>query len=168
MVLNSDSDSDSDLLGDLDFGLPTPKLKIPTYSGRSSRRLGLDEPELRRPPREGKKNSKRPFSQLMETAQKNLDVEREIQEHKAYLEKADVEPAAVAKTLNEDTLKQAFHDDNDDDKANRLYKAMQRTNEVQAQTAFHFFEEVPKSTSAMPFPQKSLPDHGWTACFEGM
>lgn len=160
-------DSESDEFEELDFGLSAPKVKIPTYTGRPSRRIGFDEPELRRPPKESKKSGKRPFSKLMETAQKSLDIEREILKHKADLEKDDDLAAPVATTLDKDTLKQAINDDEDSDKADRLYKAMQRTNEVQVQTAYHFFEDTPKLTLLQHFPQQSLPDHGWTACFEG-
>jgi hypothetical protein len=152
---------------ELDFGLPAPKLETPTYRGRPTRRTNFDEPELRRPPKEGRKNAKRPFSQLMQTAQKNLDAERAIQEHKADLEKVDEEPARVASALDKDTLKQAIQDGEDSDQADRLYKAMQRTDAVQAQTAYHFFEDTPGPALIPPFPQASLPNHGWTACFEG-
>ncbi|KAL1600993.1 hypothetical protein SLS59_005659 [Nothophoma quercina] len=166
VVLNSDSDSDS--MEELDFGLPKPKLelKAPTYTGRPTRRTNLDEPELRKPPREGRKDTKRPFSQLMATAQKNLDAERAIQEHKADLEKVDEEAAPIASALDKDTLKQAIQDGEDSDQADRLYKAMQRTDAVSAPTAYHFFEDVPNVSLISPFPQQSLPNHGWTTCFE--
>ncbi|KAF2629724.1 hypothetical protein BU25DRAFT_408991 [Macroventuria anomochaeta] len=164
VVLNSDSDSDS--MGELDFGLPAPKLKIPTYTSRSTRRTGFDEPQLRRPPKAGRHSGKRSFTQLMETAQKNLDTERKIQERKAALEKEDEQPAPVATTLDKSTLKHAIQDGDDSDQADRLYKAMRRTNGVQAQTAYHFFEDTPDLSSIPSFPQRSLPDHGWTACFE--
>lgn len=167
VVLNSDSDSDS--MEELDFGLPKPKLelKAPTYTGRPTRRTNLDEPELRKPPREGRKDTKRPFSQLMATAQKNLDAERAIQEHKADLEKVDEEAAPIASALDKDTLKQAIQDGEDSDQADRLYKAMQRTDAVSAPTAYHFFEDIPNVSLISPFPQQSLPNHGWTTCFEG-
>ncbi|XPS72097.1 hypothetical protein M3J09_004267 [Ascochyta lentis] len=164
VVLNSDSDSDS--LEELNFGLPAPKLKVPTHTARPSRRIGLDEPELRRPPKEGRRNTKRPFSQLMETAQKNLDAEREIQERKADLERVEEQTASLTTTLDENTLKQAINDAERPDQADRLFKAMQRTNETQAQTAYHFFEDIHHPSLKQPFPQQSLPDHGWAACFE--
>lgn len=164
-MLNSDSDSDS--MGELDFGLPASQPKIPTHTGRSTRRTGFEEPELRRPPKSNRKNGKRPFSQLLETAQKSLDTERQIQEHKAALEKAEEQVAPVASALDKNALKQAIRDDTDPDQADRLLKAMQRTNEVQAQTTYHFFEDTHGGSSLLPFPQRSLPDHSWTACFEG-
>lgn len=169
VVLNSDSDSDSDSMGELDFGLPAPKPKPVMHTGRTSRRTGLDEPELRKPPKSAKnKNTgKRSFNQLLETAQKNLDTERTIQERKADLDKVDEQPALAATNIDKSTLKHAMQDGDDSDQAERLYKAMQRTNEVQAHTAYHFFEDAPSLSLIPPFPQRSLPDHGWTACFEG-
>lgn len=165
VVLNSDSDSDS--MGELDFGIPAPKPKPQTFTSRSSRRLVIDEPELRKPPKSAKNSNKRSFHQLLEAAQKNLDTERTIQERKADLEQADEQPAPVATSIDKTTLKQAIQDGQDSDQADRLYKAMQRTNEVQAQTAYHFFEYAPSLALVPPFPQHSLPDHGWTACFQG-
>lgn len=168
VVLNSDSDSDS--MEELDFGLPAPKpLKIPTYTGRTTRRTAFeDEPELRRPPKAARNNGKRSFNQLMETAQKNLDTERKIQERKAELAKVEEEESVPAAThLDKYTLKQAIQVGDDSDQADRLYKAMQRTNEVRAHTAYHFFEDTPNPSLVPLFPEKSLPDHGWTACFAG-
>ncbi|UPX15930.1 uncharacterized protein EKO05_0006361 [Ascochyta rabiei] len=164
VVLNSDSDSDS--MAELDFGLPAPKLKIQTHTGRPSRRTGRGEQELRRPPKEGRKSAKRPFSQLMETAQKNLDAEREIQERKADLERVEEQTAPVPTALDKDTLEQAINDAEDPDQADRLFKAMQRTNQARAQTAYHFFGDTHQLSMVPSFPQKSLPDRGWTACFE--
>lgn len=166
VVLNSDSDSDS--VGDIDFGIPAPKPKPATLSSRSSRRTAVAEPELRKPPKSAKTTGKRSFSQLVETAQKNLDTERLIQEQKAGLDKVDEQPAPVAIPLDKNTLKHAMQDGEDSDQADRLYKAMQRTNEVQTQTSYHFFEAAPSMSLMPPFPKRSLPDHGWTACFQGM
>lgn len=170
-VLNSDSDSD--FLEELDFktGPPVPKLpKLPTHTGRTTRRTALeDEPELRRPPKAARNNGKRSFNQLMETAQKNLDTERKIQERKAELVKVeeDEERASATKDLTKDTLKEAIQAGDDSDQADRLYTAMRRTNEVRALTAYHFFEDTPNLPPIPPFPKTSLPDHGWAACFAG-
>jgi hypothetical protein len=58
VVLNSDSDSDS--MEELDFGIPAPKPSIPTYTGRPTRsRLTIEEPELRRPPKSARSIGKR-------------------------------------------------------------------------------------------------------------
>ncbi|KAF3048299.1 hypothetical protein E8E12_011650 [Didymella heteroderae] len=169
-VLNSDSDSDS--LGELEFnvGPPAPKPpRIPTHTGRTTRRTAFeDEPELRRPPQAVRNNGKRSFNQLMETAQKNLDTERKIQERKAELAKIEDEEERGSATadMNRDTLKQAIQAGDDSDQADRLYTAMRRTNEGRALTAYHFFEDAPSLSLISPFPERRLPDQGWTACFK--
>lgn len=111
----------------------------------------------------------------METAQKNIETDRKIQEStealersRADLKKLHEQPSSAATKLDKDTLKHALPDDNDSDEADRLYKAVQRTNEVQAQTAYHFFDHSPDLSLVPPFPHQSLPDQGWTVCFEGM
>lgn len=166
VVLNSDSDSDS--MGELDFGLPTPKLKVPTYSGRPTRsRVLLEEPELRRPSKATRSTGKRSFNRLMETAQKNIDTEKRIQERKADLERVVEQPTSVNLNLDKHALKQAIQDEEGSDQADRLYKAMQRTNEAHTHTAYHFFEHQPDISIVPTFPLQSLHDHGWTACLEG-
>lgn len=104
----------------------------------------------------------------METAQKNLDTERKIQERKAELANVekDEERLSAPTGLEKDTLKEVIQAGGDSDQADRLYMAMRRTNEVRALTAYHFFED-PSTLSREPsFPQKSLPNYGWAACFE--
>lgn len=166
VVLNSDSDSDS--MGELNFGLPTPKPQAPTYTGRPTRsKMSLDEPGLRKPPKSAKNTGKRFFNRLMETAQKNIDTEKKIQEHKADLEKIIEEPKSIPASIDKDALKQAIRDEEGSDQADRLYKAMQRTNEVHMQTAYHFFDHDPELSLRPSFPHRCLPDHGWVACFEG-
>lgn len=174
VVLNSDSDSDS--MEELDFGVPAPKPSIPTYTGRPTRsRLAVEEPELRRPPKSARSVGKRSSNKLMETAQKNIETEREIQEStkalersRADLKKMHEQPTLATTNIDKDTLKHALQDGNDSDGADRLYKAVQRTNEAQAQTVYHFFDQTPDLSLVSPFPHRSLPDHGWTVCFEGM
>ncbi|KAF1929333.1 uncharacterized protein M421DRAFT_100445 [Didymella exigua CBS 183.55] len=165
-VLNSESDSDS--IGELEFGVSAPKpLKMSTNTGRTTRRTTFeDEPELRRPPRADRNNGRRSFNQLVQTAQKNIDTERKIQEHKAELAKEEEASVLLTTDLDKDTLKQAVQAGEDSDQADRLYKAMQRTNEVRVHTAYHFFEDSPSLSLTYPFPEKSLPEHGWAACFE--
>jgi hypothetical protein len=169
VVLNSDSDSDS--LPDLDWGLPTPKVEVtvPTYSTRPRPALQNDKDGLRKPPPKKTQGAKRPFNLLMETAQKHMDAEREITEHKAGLDSANDEPVIPTITINKDLLKHVVGDgdeEEDDDKAERLYAAMQRTSDVKVDVAYHFFEHA--SAPVQPrFPLHSLPSHGWTASFEG-
>jgi hypothetical protein len=169
-VLNSDSDSD--FLEELDFkvGPLEPKLpRIPAYTGRTTRRATFeDEPELRRPPKAVRSNGKRSFNQLIETAQKNLDTERKIQERKAELAKGEGEEqqASAMTDMDKDALKEAIQAGDDSDQADRLYMAMRRTNEVRALAAYHFFGDTPLLSPEPPFPERRLPDHGWAACFE--
>ena len=169
VVLNSDSDSDS--LPDLDWGLPAPKVDVtaPTYSTRSKPALRNDKDGLRKPPPKKTQSAKRPFSLLLETAQRHMSVEREIAEHKAGLDSANDEPVIPSITINKDLLKHVVGDGNeeDEDKADRLYAAMQRTGDVKVDVDYHFFEHA--SAPIQPrFPLGSLPNHAWTASFEGV
>ncbi|KAG9199524.1 hypothetical protein G6514_008382 [Epicoccum nigrum] len=174
VVLNSDSDSDS--MEELDFGVPAPKPSIPTYTGRPTRsRLAVEEPELRRPLKSARGTGKRASNKLLETAQRNIETERKIQEStealersRADLNKIHEQPILATTNIDKDTLKHALQDGNDSDGADRLYKAVQRTNEAQAQTAYYFFDRPPDLSMLPPFPHQSLPDQGWTVCFEGM
>lgn len=106
----------------------------------------------------------------MQTAQKNAEAEREIAEVKADLDKPLVEERQpVGIQISEETLADAVHDDEDPDKVRRLYQAMQRTNALQSESVFHFFDEE-KTTSTKntsPFPMRSIPDHRWTSNFQG-
>jgi hypothetical protein len=170
VVLNSDSDSDS--LPDLDWGLPTPKVDVtpaPTYSTRARPALRNDKDGLRKPPPKKALSAKRPFSLLMETAQKHMDVEREIAQHKAGLDSANDEPVIPTISIDIDLLKHVVGDgdaEEDNDKADRLYAAMQRTSDVKVDAAYYFFEHA--SAPIQPrFPLNGLPEHGWTASFEG-
>jgi hypothetical protein len=104
----------------------------------------------------------------METAQKNLDTERKIQERKAELAKGEGEEqqASAMTDMDKDALKEAIQAGDDSDQADRLYMAMRRTNEVRALAAYHFFGDTPLLSPEPPFPERRLPDHGWAACFE--
>ncbi|KAF3008760.1 hypothetical protein E8E13_010161 [Curvularia kusanoi] len=172
VVLNSDSDSDS--MGELDFGVPAPKPTVPTHTGRPTRsRIAVEEPELRRPSKSARSSGKRSVNKLMETAQKNIETERKIQESTEVLERsrADLtriheQPPSASVTLDKNALKHAIQDDDDSDGADRLYKAVQRTNEAQPQAVYHFFDHATDLSLIPPFPHQSLPDHGWTASFE--
>lgn len=71
--------------------------------------------------------------------------------------------------IDEDVLADVVHDEEEgEDRAKRLYLAMQRTNALDAECVFHFFGEPnAQAPSSAPFPTQSLPQHGWTACLEG-
>jgi hypothetical protein len=170
VVLNSDSDSDS--LPDLDFGVPESKPKISTattatYTTRSKRAWD-DEDEGLRKPEKKKGSDRRTFDALVKTAQKNLETERRIQEHKAALEKSSEESAPTKITLNAETIGQVVQGDEEDpEKAHRLFQAMQRTNATQTESAFHVFKDISDSISVRTsFPIDSLPEHRWVSNFE--
>jgi hypothetical protein len=142
---------------------------VTAYATRSKPTPRHNDDGLRKPPPKKNHGAKRPFSLLMETAQKHMEVEREIAEHKAHLDSANDEPSISTVTINKDLLKHAVGDGDDDeeDKADRLYAAMQRTSDVKVHVAYQFFEPV--SASVRPrFPLHSLPEHGWTTSFEGV
>lgn len=168
VVLNSDSDDDS--LPDLDFGITAPKPNPPktaTITTRCKRTSANDDDGLRIPTKKARDDKKK-FDTLVQTAQKNLETERRIQEHKAVLNKAVEEPVTTRITINEETLGQAVQDDDDDPhKAHRLLQAMQRTNATQMETVFYFFEHdvgtIPMQTK---FPINILPQHRWASNFQ--
>lgn len=164
VVLNSDSDSDS--LPDLDWGEPLSSIKTSKPITRSKRAADSDEDGLRKPEKKGR-NKK--LSLLVETAQKNIQLEQKILEHKADLEKPLEEPAPAEFTLNEDILGQAVQDDDDSDRAHRLFLAMQRTKATQKDNVFSLFTNIDNCISLHPkFPSDSLPTCKWAHCLKGM
>ncbi|KAJ4369077.1 hypothetical protein N0V83_006160 [Neocucurbitaria cava] len=165
VVLNSDSDSDS--LPDLDWGEPKSSIKVPISTAPIKRASEDCEGDLRRPAKR-EKGGKRSFNRLVETAQRNMETERRIVERKADLDKSLEEPARAEATINEDVLGQVVPDDDDDpDKAHRLFLAMQRTNATQSESVFHFFDDSLHSENTQPkFPSNCLPKHRWASNFE--
>ncbi|KAF2130859.1 hypothetical protein P153DRAFT_384080 [Dothidotthia symphoricarpi CBS 119687] len=165
VVLNSDSDTDS--LPDLDFGdVPAPKSKSTTQTTRSRFALDNSEDVLRKPPKKLTR-TKQPFSLLVETARENRDLEQEIIEGKAELDRLVEVPVKSDVAIDEQALGQVVSDDEDSDKAHRLYLAMQRTNATQMDAAFHFFHDASDSHHLpLSFPRQSLPNHRWASVFE--
>ncbi|KAF1851842.1 uncharacterized protein K460DRAFT_401845 [Cucurbitaria berberidis CBS 394.84] len=166
IVLNSDSDSDS--LPDLDWGDSKPSFKVSTTTTRSKRTADEVDGDLRRPPKK-EKSKEQSFSLLLESAHKNIETEQRIKEHKAVLEE-DLEDTPKANlAINEDILGQAVQDDDDDpEKAHRLFLAMQRTNATQLQSVYYFFEDTSDSTPVQhhKFPYDSLPKQRWASSFQ--
>lgn len=167
IVLNSDSDSDS--LPDLDWGEPKPSIKVATPVLRSKRALDDTDHDLRKPPKKDV-GGKKSFNRLIETTRRNVETERKIQEHKADLEKKVDIPVKAEVALSESMLGQVVGDDEDaDDKAHRLFLAMQRTNATQVDDVYYFFEASGGSVSRQPeFPDRCLPDQQWAERFRGM
>ncbi|KAF2829752.1 hypothetical protein CC86DRAFT_403093 [Ophiobolus disseminans] len=165
VVLNSDSDTDS--LPDLDWGLPTTSSKTKTVAPppttRSKRTTEYDNDGLRKPEKKPR-SKKRTFDRVFETAQKHKELERVITEHKAHLN--NHEEAAAEFVFSEDALGQAVQNDDDPEQAHRLYLAMQRTSATQEKNVYHFFRDTSDSIAVQSrFPAHSLPDHRWTASF---
>ncbi|CAN9429825.1 unnamed protein product [Alternaria alternata] len=168
MVLNSDSDDDS--LPDLDFGIPVTKVKaLTTMTTTRSKRTSEDQVHGLRKPVKKAKGDRINFSALVQTAQKNRETERQILEHKTALETPLEIPVNASITINEETLGQVVDDDDDPEKAHRLFQAMQRTNATQLESTFHFFKDNSDSNSIpmrAAFPIRSLPNHRWVSNFE--
>jgi len=177
VVLNSDSDDASDdSLLDVDFGLAapnanaktTPKPKSATITTRS-KRTSEDQDDGFRKPEKKSKGDKRKFDTFLQTVQQKLETEQRIKEHKAALEEADEELVNNAIAITEDTLGQVVQDDDDDpDKAHRLFLAMQRTSAMQMQSTFHFFGHPSHPTPVLSkFPVRSLPQQRWASNLKG-
>ncbi|KAE8848049.1 hypothetical protein PTNB85_01892 [Pyrenophora teres f. teres] len=167
VVLNSDSDDDS--LLDVDFGLgassakPTPKPKTTVITTRSKRKSEDEDEELRKPEKKPKADKLR-FDTFIQTVQQKLETEQRIKERKAALEEADEEPINNTTAITEDALGQVVQDDDDPDKAHRLFLAMQRTNAMQMQSTFHFFSDPSDSIPVLSkFPARSLPGQRWAS-----
>jgi hypothetical protein len=165
VVLNSDSDSDS--LPELDFGGFASSFKTVTPVTRSKRVTQYDYDGLRKPEKK-LKSKKSQFDQVVASAQKTRELERTIAEHKADLENEPEEPFGKDLVFDEDTLGQAVQDDDDPDKAHRLFLAMQRTNATHVESVFHFFDNTHASSTSLPsFPVNCLPEQRWTTSFRG-
>lgn len=172
MIPNSDSEDDDDSLPDLDFKLPPHKTKplstpAPKITTRSKRTTENDEDELRKPTKKIK-DDKRKFNSLVRTAQRKLETEREIQEHKAVLDESEEKTATAKVAINEETLGQVLQNDDDDpEKAHRLLQAMQRTNATQMESVFYFFEDTADTAPVHSnFPITALPQQRWVSNFQ--
>lgn len=165
MVLNSDSDSDS--LPELNFGVLTTSFKTVTPVTRSKRTAEHDDDGLRKPEKRAKSKSKH-FDQVVQTAKKSRELEQRIAEHKADLEN-DVNGISHDDfVFNEDALGQVVQNDEDPDQAHRLYLAMQRTNATHVERVHHLFDHSQASkVTSTSFPMHSLPEHRWTTSFRG-
>ena len=165
VVLNSDSDNDS--LPELDWGEPVPAWRPATPASRPKRTFqDVGEDELQKPQ---KKLKGKESDLLARVVQEHAETERLILEHKAGLETELDDSAKSAFVFNEEALGQVVHDEDDPDKAHRLYLAMQRTNATQTEHVFHFFQDMSDSIAVQPrFPLQSLPEHRWASSFRGI
>lgn len=168
VVLNSDSDSDS--LTDLDELWGEPAKPKPTTRAATVARgkEGFKSHALPQPPKISKDD--RAFKRLVQTARKNAELEREIAQAQAELEKdlrADL-PQRDSK-FNEAMVADVVRDGKDSEKAKKLYLAMQRTNAFQVDHVFHFFDRQLSGTTAVenPFPTGLLSKHQFAPTFQG-
>ncbi|KAH5094338.1 hypothetical protein HBI46_233770 [Parastagonospora nodorum] len=163
VVLNSDSDDDS--LKELDFGVPTTGFKAVAPITRSKRTTQYDEDGLRKPEKKAKSKQDH-LDRVVETAKKTRELELIINERKADLEKHVEEDSNTDFVFDENALGQAVQDDDDPEKAHRLFLAMQRTNATHIEHVFHFFSQTQISPATKSsFPSSCLPKHRWTTAF---
>jgi len=165
VVLNSDSDSDD--LPEFDFGellsKPNPKSTVTRLKDKDAAKKDV----LRKPPSNRKEGDS--FTLFVQKAQQHAETERKIAQFKADLEKPIAEDAPSTEfDISEEALADAVNDEEDPEKAKRLYLAMQRTNALHSDCVFHFFDESLHSATKGPsFPMDALPNHRWTSSFQG-
>jgi hypothetical protein len=166
------------LYEELDFGLthlPTQKrtsegpmaLRTSTPATRSY--LPKKDEDLRKPPVKSTNAAKQSLSRLVKEAQRDAETAQRLAAIKADLEKP-IEITSLKDQIDESTLAGVVRDDEEgEDKAKRLYLAMQRTNALDSECVFHFFRgsSSTKDPRRMSFPGQSLPKHGWTANLAG-
>ncbi|KAF2446967.1 hypothetical protein P171DRAFT_242498 [Karstenula rhodostoma CBS 690.94] len=154
VVLNSDSDTDSltDLEDLLDYQPAKPKAvtrAATVWTRKDPKALALPQPPKR-------KNDDQAFKRLVQAARRNAQMEREIAEAQAELDRPlRQEPTRRGLEISEKMVADAVHGEDDPDKAKRLYLAMQRTNAFQVDCAFHFFNQEPDGLEK-PFPIESI------------
>ncbi|KAF1993341.1 hypothetical protein P154DRAFT_527821 [Amniculicola lignicola CBS 123094] len=174
MVLNSDSDSDSDILPEIDLGFKAaPSRTTATRalrSGVTSKSvpyIQVDASGLRMPSTK-LKAPKPSLAHLVRSVEANEAAEQRIAAVKADLEKP-AESTLPDEEINEEFLAGVVGGGEDGDKARRLYLALKRTNAASLHTTFHFLGQnppVPSRRDAKRFPVDSLPNHGWVSIFE--
>ncbi|KAF2281612.1 uncharacterized protein EI97DRAFT_454779 [Westerdykella ornata] len=178
VILNSDSDSEPDLFEELDFGLSKPppqKVTLNSHGNPEHRHGAYSTPsvllkkddELKKPPKPTQ-TSVSTLNRLVKEAQKSAEEEQRMKSLWADLEKPVESTIEEQLAIDEDVLAGIVHDDDDgDDKAKRLYLAMQRTNALDTDCVFHLFGDSKReATRSMKFPAHALSSCGWTACLE--
>jgi hypothetical protein len=171
VVLNSDSDTDSDELLELDMDLI---VKAPRSTGtvplttRFAPYIELQENGLRKP----SDKHKRPKASLREFVQSVVEKdasERVTAEAKAELDRPVEEMPPLEFEMTEEAVAEQIGDDEDGDKAKRIFHAMKRTDALENNCVFHLFKEEVESRSIQepPFPIACLPEQGWAAQFDG-
>lgn len=166
VVLNSDSDTDS--LTDLEDLMDCKPTKPKTVASPPTLWDNEDEYSkthaLPQPPK--RKKDDQAFKRLVQAAQRNAQREQEIAQAQAELDKPILqEPNAHVLEISENMVADAVYDEDDPDKAKKLYLAMQRTNAFSADRVFRFFNQEPISAEK-PFPVASI-NPEMASIFEG-
>jgi hypothetical protein len=178
VVLDSDSDSDSEELEELDFSAFKSTVRNPTSGGfRSSAslrgtpatRAQTKDNGLRKPPTIGS-TAKPTLSRLVRDAKKDAEAQKRIAAGLVDLDKP-VEDTPPPDLFGEAALPAIPGGSEDaDHKRKRLALAIQRTNALGVNAVYHFFGENGQADSIREahFPMQTLPKHGWTENFKGM
>ena len=77
------------------------------------------------------------------------------------------ENSSARKQVNEGVLATVIEGEEKDERAKRLYQAMRRTDALEYNQVFYFFDTKKKATRPQAFPRKHLPQHSWTAVMNG-
>jgi hypothetical protein len=171
VVLNSDSDTDSDDLLELDMDLiikaPRPTAVMPRTT-RFAPYIELQENGLRKP----SDKHKRPKSSLREFVQSVVEKdesERVTAEAKAELDRPVEEMPPLEFEMTEEAVAEQIGDDGDGERAKRIFRAIKRTDALENNCVYHLFKEQMESSSDQepPFPIACLPEQGWAARFDG-
>ena len=162
VVLNSDSDTDSDELEELTIHRRvSPRKKTPARNDLSSRiiintrsnRWRGDDLHL---PTRKLQLPKRSLNRLGEELRRDAAAAARFAAAKAELE-VDVEHDIGLDTAQDDLMETM----EDDGERRRLHLAMKRTYSSNTDYTFQLFNKTPKISRNAPFPTKCLPNHGW-------
>lgn len=175
VVLNSDSESDLEGY-ELDWGIPSTKMPVETRAqalansppSKSSLYLQQNRANRWKPP-VTTNSSKAALSKLVEQAKRGAEMDRQVAEWKAMLEKPLETTVDAHAAIGQDLVVNIVGDDEEGGRSKRLLLAMQRTNATDTDGGFHFLKKVAKQPSrrSPSFPTSSLPNSGLRACFKG-
>jgi hypothetical protein len=166
VVLNSDSDSDS--LPDLDDLLDSQLVAKTRAATRTAPVRNKEEPKAHGlPPPSKRSKDDKAFKRLVQAAQRHAQMEQEIAEAQAELDKPLREDSPERDPIiSEKMVADAVNGEDDPDKAKKLYLAMQRTSAFQVDCVFHFFNQEPDH-SQKPFPIERLEPFHMVSTFQG-
>jgi hypothetical protein len=139
--LNSDSESD---FSDLDDIWQT-KSAATTKENDEPKGYVLPKPSQR-------KKDDAEFSRLVQEARENAEMEKQIVEAQADLDRAlSRKTPERGLDINEELVAGALKDNDDPNKAKKLYLAMQRTNALDVECAFYFFDRPSDAQTSNEF-----------------